>query len=69
MKLRLADTESPTWLIISPSRCDCNNSNVPYEFFMMLTPRSFDISPSSVNTQFSGPLFSNSINDAIVSCM
>ena len=37
--LRLADTSSLTWFIILSTRYDCDNSNVPYEIFLMLTPR------------------------------
>ena len=38
LDLILTDTSSPTWFIIFSTKCDCDHSNVPSEFFFMLTP-------------------------------
>ena len=39
--LRLADTVSPTWLIIFSTRCNFNDSNVPSEMFWSKLQDSF----------------------------
>ena len=67
MHLRLTDAVSPTRLISFSTRYDCDNLNVRSDILLMLTPRHFDISPSSFNSQFSGQLLSDYINDVMVS--